>query len=455
MKTYNEYKDSGIEWIGRVPFNWKVSQLKFTCNIQGRVGYKGYTVSDLVSAGEGPYTIGAKHISKKNKLDLSSPEYISWNKYYESPEIMVFEGDLLLTQRGTLGKVVLIEENIGEATINPSMVILNKLTCSGKYLYYFFNSDYFSKWVELTNTATAVPMISQEQLGNFKILIPSNSEQVKISQYLDQKITQVDKLIVDKQKLIELLNEERTAVINQAVTKGIAPDVPMKDSGIDWLGEVPKHWKLKRVKNIVNKIGSGVTPKGGAEVYLESGIPLIRSQNVYFDGFRLNEVAYIDLDVHNDMSNSKVYPNDVLLNITGGSIGRCYYVSNEFTEANVNQHVCILRPNELTQAIYLYNFLRSQIGQLQIELCQIGGNRESVNFEQLKNFFIPLPSSEEQAEIIDFINSFESKIISLIKKEQKEIDLLKEYKTALISEVVTGKVDVRNEVLTDLTAIAS
>lgn len=211
-------KDSGIEWLGEIPAHWEVTKVKHVVNIQGRVGYKGYTVNDLVSEGQGPLTLGAKHINKSNLLDLSNPEFISWDKYYESPEIMVFKGDLLLTQRGTLGKVVLIENEIGEATINPSMVLLNKLKPNSKFLYYFFSSNYFISWIKFTNTATAVPMISQEQLGNFKIVLPPLDVQFNIVKFLENKTNEVDLCISKTQQEIELLKEYKTALISEVVT---------------------------------------------------------------------------------------------------------------------------------------------------------------------------------------------------------------------------------------------
>jgi type I restriction enzyme S subunit len=211
-------KDSGIEWLGEIPAHWEVKQVKHIANIQGRVGFKGYTVSDLVSEGEGPYTIGAKHINKENQLDLTNPEFISWEKYYESPEIMVKKGDLLLTQRGTLGKVVYINNEIGEATINPSMVLLNKLKVEAEYLYFFFNSFYFKSWIDFTNTATAVPMISQEQLGNFKLILPPAEERKSLLKVINSKLVGVNKLKETVTKEIELLKEYKTALISEVVT---------------------------------------------------------------------------------------------------------------------------------------------------------------------------------------------------------------------------------------------
>src|SRR5450759_3911317 len=220
----------------------------------------------------------------------------------------------------------------------------------------------------------------------------------------------IDSLIEKKQKMIELLKEERPAVINNAVTKGLNPDAPMKDSGIEWLGEVPENWEVKRLKYISTKIGSGVTPKGGSETYLKEGIPLLRSQNIQFDRLDFDDVAYISEETHNQMSGSKVYPNDVLLNITGASIGRCHFVPFDLKEANVNQHVCIIRPNNKIITKYFFDYLSSEKGQIQVFSSEKGISREGLTFEQIRNFSIILPQIEEQKSIVQFIESESAKI---------------------------------------------
>lgn len=442
MTPYPTYKPSGISWIGDIPEHWEVKKVKHLADVQGRIGFKGYSVRDIVQQGEGALTLGAKHINKKNKLDLSDPEYLSWEKYYESPEIFVEQGHVLVTQRGSLGKVAVIEENIGRATINPSMAILKNIADNPKYIFWVLNATGFLSFIDIVNSATAVPMISQEQLSNFQLALPPPSEQTAIANYLDKKTTAIDELIADKEQLLKLYEEEKTALINHAVTKGLNPDAPMKDSGIAWLGEIPEHWEVKKLKYVVVKIGSGVTPSGGASVYQLSGIPLLRSQNIYFDGLKLDDVAYITPDIHDKMSNSKVFSGDVLLNITGASIGRSYYVEDWLGEANVNQHVCIIRPKQNISTKFLYFLLRSNIGQEQITNEQTGSGREGLNFESLKNFKIPFLEPEEQQSIVDYIETECSKIDAQVARTRKLIELLTEYRTALISEVVTGKIKV-------------
>jgi len=211
-------KPSGVDWLGDIPEHWEIKRIKHICNIQGRVGFKGYSKSDLVSEGEGALTLGAKHIDKHFQLKLSDPEFISWEKYYESPEIMVKQGDILVTQRGSLGKVALVNSNIGEATINPSMILLNKIVCNSEFLFKYFQSKYFSSWIDLMNSGTAVPMISQEQLANLYFINPPISEQEEIARFVTEKTYIINNTIIKVQKEIDILKEYRQALIFEAVT---------------------------------------------------------------------------------------------------------------------------------------------------------------------------------------------------------------------------------------------
>jgi type I restriction enzyme, S subunit len=169
---------------------------------------------------------------------------------------------------------------------------------------------------------------------------------------------------------------------------------------------------------------------------------LLRSQNIHSDGLRLDEVAFISEDIHNSMSNSKVEVGDVLLNITGASIGRCYYFDGQFQEANVNQHVCILRPNEKVLTKYLYLLLISNLGQNQISINQVGGGREGLNSEELKSFTFPLPPLKEQKTIVDFLQQETDKIDKIKYATILSIELIKERRTALITATVTGQIEI-------------
>jgi type I restriction enzyme S subunit len=330
---------------------------------------------------------------------------------------------------------------------NCALIIPRDADATSASYYFYFLQQLFA-YEKSAISLIMQPSLRFEDLNQYSVFCLSFSEQTTIANYLDRKTAEIDRLIANKERLIELYEEEKTAVINQAVTRGLNPDAPMKSSGIDGLGDIPEHWEVKKLKYLVCKIGSGVTPKGGASTYQLSGIPLLRSQNVHFDGLRLDDVAYISEEIHENMSGSKVQPGDVLLNITGASIGRCYFVDEILGEANVNQHVCIIRPAKGIGTKFLYLVLRSSVGQTQISLEQTGGGREGLNFEALGSFEIPIMKDEnEQTAIVQYLETQCSRLDTIIDKFKKQIDLLKEYRATLISEVVTGKIDVRDEVV--------
>ena len=215
-----------------------------------------------------------------------------------------------------------------------------------------------------------------------------------------------------------------------------------QDSGVEWLGDIPEHWKVKRIKFLVSKIGSGKTPKGGSEVYIDSGIMLIRSQNVYDNGFRLDDVVYIDDEIDNIQANSRVFPNDILLNITGASIGRVCLVPTDFGKANVNQHVCIFRP-KLKEIFpqYLHLLFCSTQGKEQIFSYENGTSREGLNFQEAGNLTFAIPPLNEQEKIAQFLDYKTKQIDDLIKKKETLIEKLDEKRTSLISHAVTKGLD--------------
>ncbi len=442
MKKYDSYKDSGVEWIGELPSHWDIKRIKHTTYVKGRIGWQGLRSDEFLEESDSYVVTGTDF--KNGRVKWDTCYQVPIERYNEDPFIQLKNDDLLITKDGTIGKIAVVKDLPKVATLNSGVFLTRPLdnSYSSEFMYWVLYSDVFKSFYDFNKSGSTIQHLYQNVFNEFKFPLPKFEEQIAITNYLDQKTTQIDDLIAKKERLIHLLEEERTAIINQAVTKGLDLTVPMKDSGIEWLGEIPVHWEITKVKSITKKIGSGVTPKGGAEIYELSGIPLLRSQNIYFDGFHLENVAYITNEIHDSMKNSQVQSGDVLLNITGGSIGRCYYVTNEFSEANVNQHVCIVRPNEKIITEFLYYILSSSIGQQQIDLCQTGGNREALNFEQLKNFFLCLPKVDEQIYLVQQLKTSLNTINLTIEKFRNEIELIKEYKTALISEVVTGKVDV-------------
>ena len=415
VSNYPVMKDSGVEWLGEIPVEWEVKKLRYIVNLKS----------------------GNNLTANQIKEDGAYPVYggNGLRGYYHE---FTHEGDFILIGRqGALCGNINYPASKFWATDHAVVVEPlsdYKLVWLGEVLRIMNLNQY--------SVAAAQPGLSVETICNLFIPWPLLEEQTAIANFLDRKIAEIDALIAQKERLLELYEEEKTAIINHAVTKGLDPNAELKDSGVEWLGEIPVGWEIKKLKYGVSKVGSGVTPSGGASIYQLSGIPLLRSQNIHVDGIKMDDVAYIDEELHDSMSNSKVQAGDVLLNITGASIGRCFYVEENFGEANVNQHVCIIRPNGKIKTSYLYFVLRSDLGEEQIKIEQTGSGREGLNFEALNNFIIPYLSVEEQTAIANFLDRKMTEIDTKIAKTQRIIELQKEYRTALISDVVTGKIKV-------------
>jgi type I restriction enzyme S subunit len=437
-KGYEKYKNTGVEWIGKIPEHWEHVKLKWISNI-----YAGGTPSTSIGRFWENGTIPWLNSGTVNQNRITEPSsYITEEAVEKSSTKWVTKGAVLIALAGqgkTKGTVAILDI---DATCNQSMgAIVPENKIYNEFLYYWLHSNY--QRIRGLAGSDLRDGLNLEIIGNIFCPLPDLSEQKKIAAFLTLKITKIDLIIHHKEVLINKFQEYRQSVINEAITKGLDPDVPLKDSGIEWLGKIPENWKTSHLRHLNKKIGSGVTPKGGNEVYTEQGVIFIRSQNVHFDGLILDDVARIDLETHRKMSSTRTFYKDILLNITGASIGRCCVVNTK-EEMNVNQHVCIIRPNDKLNSDFLNLVLQSNIGQSQIRFSITGGNREGLTFEAVKDFIIPIPDMNTQILIVDEIERKISRIIKLFDTIQLQIDKLKEYRQSLISEAVTGKIDVRD-----------
>lgn len=212
----------------------------------------------------------------------------------------------------------------------------------------------------------------------------------------------------------------------------------MKDSGIEWIGEIPEGWEIVKIKYGVTKVGSGKTPSGGAEVYTDCGVLFLRSQNIYDCSLVLDNPSYISYETDLTMKSTRILPNDILLNITGASIGRCCVVPETLGPANVNQHVCIIRTNpEFFLPKFMQYFWVSHLGRYAISLFQTGGNREGLSFDAIRNTPIPYISIPEQSKIITYLDSECSRIDVMLSKTRSSIEEYKKLKQAVITQAVT------------------
>jgi type I restriction enzyme S subunit len=431
MPKYEAYKDSGVEWLGEIPVEWELSKLGSCLK---PVSVKNIPNLPLLSITREKGVI-ERNIEDQEENHNYIPDDLSNYKVLKKGQ---FGMNKMKAWQGSYG----VSDFTG--IVSPAYFIFAfTKPIDPKFFHLAIRSRLYISFFGSASDGVRIGQwdLSKPRMKEIPFLIPSLPEQTAIATFLDRKTAQIDQAVAIKEKQIALLKERKQILIQNAVTRGLDPNVPMRDSGVEWIGEIPAHWMVKRVKHVTYKIGSGITPAGGGTTYLVSGIPLLRSQNVHFGKIDLTDVAFISPETHDMMRNSKVKKGDVLLNITGGSIGRCHYVESE-QELNVNQHVCIVRPKSTISTIFLNAILASEVGQGQIWFFQQGGGREGLNFQAIKNFFIPLPTLEEQIMIVDNIETESTKIDRAIAIQQQQIDKLKEYKATLINSAVTGKIRV-------------
>lgn len=432
--TYQHYKDSGVQWLGEIPSHWEVKRLKYLIALNEQTLPETTKMDhefDYVDIGSVNFESG-----------VTSTEKFVFRKAPSRARRRAYPGDTIIsTVRTYLKAIDFIDEEKSNYIYSTGFAVLRPKMLFPKFLAFAVRSDFFTNQVDMVATGINYPAINSSNLGNLLILVPKFSEQQAIAAFLDKKTGQIEAAIARKERQIALLKEHKQIMIHQAVTRGLDPNVPMKDSGIDWIGQIPAHWEVKKLKYLTKKIGSGITPTGGGSTYVDEGIPLLRSQNILFDRINLSDVVFISEKVNMAMKNSQTKKGDVLLNITGGSIGRCHYVESDL-QMNVNQHVCIIRPSSELSTIFLNSILVSEVGQGQIWFHQQGGGREGLNFQSIKNFFVPIPPKIEQQDIINTIKAKTKTFEKTISIKQKEITALKELKTSLINAAVTGKINV-------------
>lgn len=416
-----EMKDSGVPWIGKIPLSLKLIRNKYLLSYE-----KGKKADNTNVEQEGVPYIGASDLDSCDTAKLYTTDTALPDVIYDDV-LVLWDG----ARAGLVGtnKVGKLSSTVVKLTPDENVV-------SKHFLYWYYMA--FQQFMYDMVNGTTIPHMNRRFLEDIGFLSWSLDEQNRISNYLDTKCTQIDTIIDNERSVIENLQEYKRAIITQVITRGLNSSTKMKKTGFEWIGMIPEHWNVKKIKYLTSKIGSGKTPKGGSDVYIDEGILFIRSQNVHDGYFDLSSAVFISPEIDCTMSNTRVYRDDVLLNITGGSIGRsCLYESDEL--ANVNQHVCIIRCNSQMRPKFMQYFWNSSIGKTSIDIYQSGANREGLNFFEIGNTVVPTPELDEQEQIIDYLDDKCDAIDRVISQKLTIIDTLAEYKQSLIYEVVTGK----------------
>jgi type I restriction enzyme S subunit len=421
---YPKYKDSGVEWLGQVPEHWEVKRLKHNLHL----------LTEKTDRRENPVAL--------ENIESWTGRFIPTETEFEGEGIAFDAGDILFGKLRPYLAKALRAGSSGEA-VGDFHVMRPVAGINSRFAQYQILNREFIAIVDGSTFGSKMPRASWEFVGGMKVTTPPQAEQKSIAAFLDQETAKIDELVAEQQRLMELLKEKRQAVISHAVTKGLNPKAALKPSGIEWLGDVPAHWEVTKIKRLASRISSGKTPLGGSEIYVDEGITFLRSQNIYDEGLRLDDVVFITEAVDEAMSVSRVKANDILLNITGASIGRSCVVPSELPSANVNQHVCVIRLENSSQVPFVGWLFKSATIKNQIDHAQNGAAREGLNFVQIGTMSVALPPAAEQESIASFLNLQTVQLDALNAEAQRAIDLLQERRTALISAAVTGQIDVR------------
>ena len=444
LHPYAALKPSDGRWLGIMPEHWYVRRL---CTVaEMRVSHVDKHTKD----GEIPVRLcNYVDVYKNNRITQQLTFMLATASEDEVEKFRLHQNDVVITKDSEtwddIGVPALVTEPSNDLISGYHLAILRpRADTLGPFLFWALQSKPISYQFHVEAKGVTRYGLAHNGIQSVSLPVPPLEEQAAIVRYLDNTDQQIQRYIAGKERLIALLEEERQALVHQAVTRGLDPSVRLKDSGVEWLGDVPEHWGSVKLGLLAAKFGSGITPRGGATVYQEAGVPFLRSQNIHFDGLRLDGVARITPDLHEELSSSHVQPGDVLLNITGASIGRVCTVPADFGEGNVNQHVCIIRPKPDTITnTYLSAYLSTPMMQNEIQVEQSGASREGLTLQSIKDFRITVPPIFEQQSISGRITETNDTIFGMVAQAHHQINLMNEYRTRLIADVVTGKIDVR------------
>jgi type I restriction enzyme S subunit len=441
--AYPAYKASGVEWLGDVPIDWALSKVKYDSYVKARVGWHGLKSDEFTDVG--PYLVTGSDF-KNRTVEWASCYHCTNERFEQDKYIQLEEGDLLITKDGTIGKLILVEGLPGKATLNSGIFVVRPLQqkYSTRFYFWIMQSSVFHEFIGLNKTGSTIIHLYQETFENLPYALPPLAEQTKIARFLDHETARIDALIEEQQRLIELLKEKRQAVISHAVTKGLDPTVPMKDSGVEWLGEVPAHWDVKKLKYGVNVIGGFAFQSSD---FIDEGVQLIKIGNLYENEFQLDrQPTYLNSSFLTSHNAWVVSRGDLLMSLTG-TLGKRDYGSAVLIECDgkylLNQRVAKLKIYDLFDGLFLKFLLHSDGYLNKIYSLPSGTKQANLSNDDVVSVEVSVPALKEQENIAAFLVSETEKVAFLIADAELVISILNERRSALISAAVTGKIDVR------------
>ncbi|HCH0769436.1 TPA: restriction endonuclease subunit S [Vibrio parahaemolyticus] len=435
-KAYPEYKDSGVEWLEAVPMHWSSKPLKFMCTYNDEV---------INESADADYEIEYVDISSVSAVQgISKTEKVMFGKSPSRARRIVRDGDVIVSTVRTyleaIAPIINPPQNMivstGFAVIRPNQYL------DKGFASYCLRAKGFIREVVARSVGVSYPAINASDLVEIKVPSLPKSEQQKIANFLSHETAKIDTLIAKQEKLIELLKEKRQAVISHAVTKGLNPDAPMKDSGVEWLGEVPEHWAIIPLKHLCRFSGGGTPTKDNLIYWTNGTIPWVspkdmKSQRVTQTTDYITEKAVVE------SSTNYVDSGALLMVVRSGILQRTIPVAINDVVVTLNQDMKALKFNQKMAVDFALHFIVGNEKALLLEWSKEGATVESIEHEYLANGLLPVPPMPEQLSIVQYLSTEMEKFSQLETRAILGIELLKERKTALISAAVTGKIDVR------------
>lgn len=426
-----QYKDSGIEWIGKIPEDWKLSRLKFVLRSPIESGKRPNESEGKI------LSVGGEHIQNGN-FDLSHPMYVTESTYFDNKGKIQLNDTLVVKDGATIGKCMYVKSMPNEKMLLNEHVY--RISCS-KFYYYWILSEIAQKWFRVRNQSTAQESITGPTIMNLPILVCSQTEQQRIVDFLDEKCVEIDSLIGLQEQMIEKLKAYKQSIITEAVTKGLDPNAKLVPSGIDWIGEIPEGWKVIKTKFIANKIfkGNGITKE---EVFTDGDTPCVRYGEIYSkysQGFK-DCVSATNLDIQK--SPQYFHFGDILCAGTGElveEIGKSIvYLGNKACLAGGD--IIIIRHSQ--NPSFLNYALNSNYAQTQKSRGKAKLKVVHISAFEIGSTYIILPPLSEQQTIANYLDEKCADIDRLISLKQQKIESLKDYKKSVIYEAVTGKTEI-------------
>ncbi|HAT1174722.1 TPA: hypothetical protein JAJ60_002678 [Corynebacterium striatum] len=413
------------QWLKNLPSGWRIVTVKQCAEIT--YGFPADSES---------FTTDPDYIPLIRIRDITSGNIQTYYSGTYPRESLINDEDVLIGMDGDFNLRVWAG---GQALLNQRCCrVAGNTPEVTKFLSYTL--PYALTEIHNLTLSTTVKHLLADGIEKALLPLPDSTEELRaIVSVLDAETFKIDRAVDLLRQQLEALELIKKSLIYEAVTKGIDPSVRMKPSAVEWIGDIPEHWHIDRISNVTTRVGSGKTPLGGADTYVDEGIPLIRSQNIFDGELHLDDAVRIDELTELSMIATRVRPGDVLLNITGASIGRSCVVPESIGIANVNQHVCVIRPDLTSIDSTFLHYLWSTLGQEWVFRNQNGATREALTFREIRAATFPVPSISTQRRIVEKVQKDLLALNQTLSIKRQQLSLLNEQRRSLIFEYVTGK----------------